>query len=30
VHHPDIPDDPTFGDPFRGDIEPPAYASPFN
>jgi hypothetical protein len=29
VNQPDIPDDPTLDDPFEGDIEPPAYASPF-
>lgn len=30
VTKPELPDDPTEGDPFRPDIEPPAYASPFN
>jgi hypothetical protein len=30
VDHPPFPDDPTLGDPFRPDLEPPGYASPFN
>ena len=30
VEHPQFPDDPTTTDPFVPDIEPPAYASPFN
>jgi hypothetical protein len=29
VNRPEIPDDPTLDDPFEGDVEPPAYASPF-
>jgi hypothetical protein len=28
--HPDFPDDPTTGDPFPDDIEPPVYASPYD
>jgi hypothetical protein len=27
--HPQVPDDPTSGDPFTQGIEPPGYASPF-
>jgi hypothetical protein len=30
VTHPDLPDDPTQGQPFEPEIEPPGYASPFN
>lgn len=29
VQRPDLPDDPTIGNPFVNEIEPPAYASPF-
>lgn len=27
--HPPFPDDPTLGDPFTPDVEPPGYASPY-
>jgi hypothetical protein len=30
VNQPEIPDDPTRDSPFEDDIEPPAYASPFD
>jgi len=30
VDHPPFADDPTLGDPFNEQIEPPAYASPYN
>ncbi|MBS1124809.1 MAG: hypothetical protein H6Q90_7037 [Deltaproteobacteria bacterium] len=30
VQHPDFPDDPTVGDPFPEDVEPPIYASPYD
>lgn len=29
MNHDEFPDDPTVGDPFPPEIEPPAYASPF-
>lgn len=30
VDHPEFADDPTTTDPFETELEPPAYASPFN